>query len=130
MSSSGLISAHAGLAAGTYVAKGTDKDTDGDAGTWTFTLIVKGSRLIQLAPTSGRTKTGQAFITQLKVSGVHGKVTFFQSFSTGTQIVVVLYSGKLLAPEIYTPGSYKVSGTMKDSLGDTGTWSYTLIVAA
>jgi hypothetical protein len=35
-----------------------------------------------------------------------------------------------LAPDIYTPGTYKITGTVKDSLGDIGTWSFTLTVEA
>jgi putative sterol carrier protein len=127
VSSSGKISAAAGLAAGIYKAKGTAKDTYGDTGTWTFTLTVKGAKLTQVAPTTGTTTAGKAFTTTLEVSGSHGRVTFAES-STGTQILTVLPSGTLLAPDIFTPGTYKITGTVKDSLGDAGTWSFTLTV--
>ena len=129
VSSSGKISAAAGLAAGIYKAKGTAKDTYGDTGTWTFTLTVKGAKLTQVAPTTGTTTAGKAFTTTLEVSGSHGRVTFAES-STGTQILTVLPSGTLLAPDIFTPGTYKITGTVKDSLGDAGTWSFTLTVEA
>jgi hypothetical protein len=129
VSSSGKISATAGLAAGVYKAKGTAKDAYGDTGTWTFTLSVKGSKLTQSAPMTGTTTAGKAYTTKLAVSGARGTVTFIQS-TTGTQILTVLASGTLLAPDIYTPGTYKVTGTMKDSFGDTGTWSFVLTVEA
>ena len=129
VSSSGKISAAAGLAAGIYKAKGTAKDTYGATGTWTFALTVKGSKLTQIAPTTGTTTAGKAFTVKLGVSGSHGTVTFIQS-STGAQILTVLPSGTLLAPDIYTPGTYKITGTVKDSLGDIGTWSFTLTVEA
>jgi hypothetical protein len=40
VSSSGAVSAPATLAAGTYTASGTDSDTSGGKGTWTYTLTV------------------------------------------------------------------------------------------
>jgi hypothetical protein len=78
---------------------------------------------------TGTTTAGKAYTTKLAVSGARGTVTFIQS-TTGTQILTVLASGTLLAPDIYTPGTYKVTGTMKDSFGDTGTWSFVLTVEA
>jgi outer membrane protein OmpA-like peptidoglycan-associated protein len=42
VSSSGLISTTGSLTTGTYTVSGTDRDTDGDAGTWTYTLSVTG----------------------------------------------------------------------------------------
>ena len=129
VSSSGKISAGAGLAAGTYKATGTAKDARGDTGKWTFTLTVKGTKLTQISPTTGTTTAGRAFTTKLAVSGSHGTVTFTMS-STGTQILTVLPSGTILAPDILTPGTYKITGTAKDSLGDVGIWSFTLIVEA
>ena len=127
VSSSGKVSAPATLAAGTYKATGTARDSLGDTGTWSFALTVKGAKLTQVAPTTGTTTAGKAFTTKLEVSGSHGRVTFAAS-STGTQILTVLPSGTLLAPDIFTPGTYKITGTVKDSLGDAGTWSFTLTV--
>ncbi|MGO9965440.1 MAG: beta strand repeat-containing protein [Acidimicrobiales bacterium] len=129
VSSSGKISAVAGLAAGTYKATGTVKDAYGDTGKWTFTLTVKGTKLTQVAPITGTTTAGKAYTTKLVVSGAHGTVTFTAS-STGTQILSVTPSGTILAPDIFTPGTYKITGIMKDSLGDEGTWSFLLIVEA
>ena len=129
VSSSGKISAGAGLAAGTYKATGTAKDAYGDTGKWTFTLTVKGTKLTQVAPTTGTTTAGKAFTTKLVISGGRGTVTFAMS-STGTQILSVTPSGTILAPDIFTPGTYKITGIVKDSLGDEGTWSFVLIVEA
>jgi lipoate synthase len=129
VSSSGKISAVAGLATGTYKAAGTVKDAYGDTGKWTFTLTVKGTKLTQISPTTGTTTAGKAYTTKLAVSGAHGTVTFTVS-STGTQILSVTPSGTVLAPDIFTPGTYKITGIVKDSLGDEGTWSFLLIVEA
>ena len=126
VSSSGKISAAAGLAAGTYKASGTVKDAYGDTGKWTFTLTVKGAKLTQIFPTSGMTTAGRAFAGHLEVSGSHGAVTYTQL--TGAQIMTVLPSGEISAPATLAPATYKITGTMEDRLGDTGTWSFTLIV--
>ncbi len=40
VSSSGAVTAPSTLAVGTYVASGTDTDTGGDSGTWSYTLTV------------------------------------------------------------------------------------------
>jgi lipoate synthase len=129
VSSSGKISAAAGLAAGVYKATGTAKDAYGDTGKWTFTLTVKGTKLTQISPTTGTTTAGKAFTTKLAVSGSHGTLTFTVA-STGTQILSVTSSGTVLAPDIFTPGVYKITGIVKDSFGDVGTWSFVLIVEA
>ena len=126
VSSTGKISGVAGLAAGTYKAKGTDKDAAGDTGLWTFTLTVKGSKLTQIAPTSGTTIHGQAFIGQLKVAGAHGRITYTQA--TGAPVLVVSSSGSVAAPLPVPAAVYKATGTVTDSFGDTGTWTFTLIV--
>jgi hypothetical protein len=126
VSSSGKVSAGAGLAAGTYKASGTVKDAYGDTGKWTFTLTVKGAKLTQIFPTSGMTTAGRAFAGHLEVSGSHGAVTYTQL--TGAQIMTVLPSGEISAPATLAPATYKITGTMEDRLGDTGTWSFTLIV--
>ncbi len=128
VSSSGKVSAPATLAAGTYKAKGTDRDSLGDAGIWSFTLKLTANKITQLAPTSATITAGKAFTDQLKVAGSRGTVTFTQS--SGAQILTVSSSGAVLAPEIFAAGIYKVTGTVRDSFGDTGTWSFTLTVDA
>jgi len=116
------------LAAGTYKATGTDKDAYGDTGTWSFTLTVSATAITQIAPTKARTTTGEAFTGQLKVSGSHGTVTYAQSI--GAPDLKVSSSGAVSAPATLAAGTYKGAGTARDSLGDTGTWSFTLTVKA
>ena len=128
VSSSGKVSAPATLAAGIYKAKGTDRDSLGNTGTWSFTLKLTANKITQLAPTSATITAGKAFTDQLKVSGSRGTVTFTQS--SGAQILTVSASGTVLAPEIFAAGIYKVTGTVRDSFGDIGTWSFTLTVDA
>jgi len=128
VSSSGAVSAPATLAAGTYKATGTARDSLGDTGTWSFALTVKGAKLTQIAPTKARTTTGEAFTGQLEVSGSHGTVTYAQSI--GAPDLKVSSSGAVSAPATLAAGTYKGAGTARDSLGDTGTWSFALTVKA
>ena len=131
VSSSGKVSAPATLATGTYKATGTAKDTYGDTGTWTFTLVtVKSTKLTQIAPTTGTTTVGKSFTSQLEVSGAYGLVDYTQL--TGAQVLTVSASGKVSAPAalLLTAAIYKITGTVRDSVGDTGTWSFTLTVGA
>jgi hypothetical protein len=128
VSSSGKVSAAATLAAGTYKATGTARDTLGDTGTWSFALTVTATKITQVTPTTATTTTGKAFNDQLKVSGSHGNVTYAQS--TGAPNLTVSSSGKVSAAATLATGTYKATGTARDSLGDTGTWSFALTVTS
>ena len=128
VSSSGKVSALATLTAGTYSATGIVEDTSGDTGTWGFSLTVSATKLIQTAPTTGTTTLGKAFTGQLEVSGVHGTVTYAQM--TGTPDLKVSSSGKVSAAGSLSAGAYKATGAERDSLGDTGTWGFSLTVSA
>src|ERR1017187_3095715 len=128
VSSSGKVSAPATLVAGTYKATGTLKDASGDSGTWSYSLTVTASKIAQLAPTTGTTSTGKAFTGQLKVSGSHRTVTYAQS--TGAPHLTVSSSGKVSAPATLVAGTYRATGTLKDISGDTGSWSFALTVTA
>jgi uncharacterized protein with FMN-binding domain len=127
VSSSGAVSAPATLAAGTYKGAGTARDSLGDTGTWSFTLTVKANKLTQVDLTKATTTTGKAFTGQLKVSGSHGTVTYAQT-EADVQTLTVSSSGAVSAPATLAAGTYKTTGTTRDSLGDTGTWSFTLTV--
>ena len=128
VSSSGAVSAPATLAAGTYKAAGTARDTLGNTGSWSFALTVTASKLTQAAPTSATTTLGKAFSGQLEVSGSRGTVTYTQS--SGAPDLTVSSSGKVSAPATLAAGTYQATGTVKDTSGDTGTWSFTLTVTA
>lgn len=132
VSSTGVISAPASLAPGTYKATGTMRDAAGGLGSWRFTLVVtkapKVHKLVQIAPLKGSTPTGKAFKGSLKVSGAQGKVTFTQV--TGAQVMTVSPTGEISAPATLAAATYVIEGTVKDAAGDTGTWTFTLVVAA
>src|ERR1019366_3896512 len=128
VSSSGKASAAATLATGTYKATGTARDSLGDTGTWSFALTVTSTRITQIAPTAARTPTGKAFSSQLELSGAHGNVTYAQS--TGAPNLTVSSSGKVSAAATLAAGAYKATGSARDTLGDTGNWSFALAVTA
>ena len=132
VSSTGVISALANLAPGTYKATGTMRDATGGLGKWTFTLVVikapKVHKLVQIAPLKGTTPSGKTFKGLLKVSGAQGKVTFTQV--TGAEVMTVSPTGEITAPSTLAAATYVVQGTVKDAAGDTGTWTFTLVVTA
>ena len=104
------------------------KDTSGDTGNWSFALTVTANKIIQVAPNTASVPTGKVFTDQLAVSGAHGTVSYAQS--TGAPHLTVSSSGKVSAPATLVAGVYKAQGAVKDTSGDTGTWSFTLTVVA
>ncbi len=130
VSSTGAISAPGTLAVGTYTVSGTDSDTFGDTGSWSFTLTVtaRGATITQAKPTSGTTPAGTAFTSQLLTTGSSGTVTFVTT--TANPAFTVSSTGAISAPGTLAVGTYTVSGTDSDTFGDTGSWSFTLTVTA
>jgi hypothetical protein len=128
VSSSGKVATTASLVAETYKATGVIRDVLGDSGTWSFELTVVATNLTQAAPDKARIATGKTFTGQLQVAGAHGTLTYAQS--AGGLDLKVSSSGKISAAATLTAGTYKATGTARDTLGDTGTWSFTLTVVA
>jgi hypothetical protein len=119
------------LAPGTYCVHGTDKDTHGDTGTWTFCLYVYKTThvLSQTAPfTAAVSATSEThFGDTLEVLTPTGPVTY--TVTGGTTFAFTVFStGFVVTAAPLTPGTYTVFGTDKDTHGDTGTWSFTLHV--
>ncbi|HUZ41794.1 MAG TPA: InlB B-repeat-containing protein [Acidimicrobiales bacterium] len=129
----GAISTTGTLTAGSYTVSGTDSDVYGDTGTWTYTLTVHqspsgGRVLTQSSAIAGSTTTtasGTFKAAPLTVESASGPVTFTKTSGSpgltlsGDQIAT---TGALVA------GRYTIAGTDLDGAGDTGTWTYTLIV--
>jgi len=117
---------------GSYEFGGTVTDSFGDAGAWTFTLKVSASTIDQGVPTGDvLTVDGSTTFADQLASTTHdgSHVTFVtvgdESASDGVEFGAVSASGTPLPI-----GSYTVSGTDSDTLGDTGTWTYTLQITA
>ncbi len=128
VSASGAISVSTQLNAGAYTVSGTDSDTSGDTGTWSYTLTVAGGTITQGAPTSGSTTPGNStgFTDQLATTGQTGPVTFVTTVPAAG--IAVSASGAISVSTQLNTGTYPISGTDSDTNGDTGTWSYTLTV--
>ena len=75
VSSSGLLSTSASLAAGSYVISGTDSDTSGDSGTWTYALGV-GTAQSALTITSVTGTVGKSLSLTTSGGSSTGAVTF------------------------------------------------------
>ena len=127
----GAITASRPLAVGNYPVSGTDSDTSGDTGTWSFTLHVNAVTLNQTSPTSGSTTSASSAtfaIAPLSVSGGTGAITFVTT-SSGSRLHVTS-GGVITTAGSLGVGSYVVSGTDSDSYGDTGAWTFTLSVVS
>ena len=132
VSSNGAVSSTGQLSAGSYTASGTDTDKDGDSGSWSYTLNVGATTIVQVGPFTGSTTTtGEAtsgFSDQLATTGQNGSVTFKQT--AGAPTLIVSPKGQVSATGDLMEGSYTASGTDSDALGDSGKWTYTLNVDA
>jgi hypothetical protein len=130
VSSSGAVSTSGFLAAGPYTASGTDSDTDGDTGTWSYTLNVGATTIAQGGPFTGSSTTvaSTGFKDQLTTTGQNSAVTFTQT--AGGTSLNVSSTGAITTTGVLAAGPYTASGTDTDTLDDTGTWTYTLNVSA
>jgi hypothetical protein len=109
---------------------GTLSDAAGDTGTWTYTLVVTGSTISQSAPTSATITISQSsgFADSLAPSSHDGAAVMYATTVTNANLAVSTTGGLTVVGAPLTAGDYTVSGTLSDSLGDTGTWTYTLTV--
>ena len=131
VSPTGLVSASAGLAVGSYVTRGTTLDASGDAGTFFFNLLVTPvGTITQGSPTTATVTTvvASSFNDQLSVTGANGAVTY--SATSSTPGLAVSPTGLVAATGALAPGTYSVAGTTADAEGDTGTFTFTLTVVA
>jgi hypothetical protein len=129
VSSSGAISTTETLAAGVHTVSGTDVDANSDPGTWSFALTVSAGTLTQTAPTSATvaSASSSSFTDQLAVSGATGGVTY--TVTSPAAGISVSSGGAISTTGTLAAGTHAVAGTDVDSLGDTGTWSFSLTVS-
>ncbi len=138
VSSSGAVSTVGGpLAAGPYTVSGTDSDSFGDTGTWSYTLTVTSpvvapppppGALKQSSPTSGVTTTANSanYTNTLAVTGATGVVSF--ATNKPSPALSVSAQGAITTSGAVAAGSYSLSGTDFDPDADVGTWTFTLTV--
>ena len=140
MSSTGAVSTPGILAANSYTDSGTDVNSLGDSGNWSYTLTVtnpsggppppSNTTLVQTSPTTGTATTGNssAYTGSLAVSFATGAVTYLTV--TSSPALSVTAQGNITASGPLVTGTYTVSGSDSDSQGDTGTWVFSLTVNA
>jgi hypothetical protein len=132
VSGSGAITTVGGpLGVTSYTVAGNDIDSLGDTGTWTYTLYVTKGIIVCTSHEDWNVKrqnSGSDFDDQLAVSGSSGTVTYTVTSPNSHLHVapggaITTFGGPL------GDGTYTFSGTDTDSLGDTGSWSYSLTVS-
>lgn len=125
---SGIVAVPATLIPGSYTVSGTDADTSGDTGTWSFTVsVTPANGTITLVYPTAQATAGTTTTYDLVTSGATGPVTF--TTTTGSAFSVSS-SGSVSIPATLTPGTYTVSGTDADLYGDTGTWGFTVTLVS
>ncbi|HQU00461.1 MAG TPA: hypothetical protein PLG60_08145, partial [Acidimicrobiales bacterium] len=83
--------------------------------------------LISSPTTASVTVAGSStYLAQLSVVGESSPLTYTQS--TGAPSLLVSSTGSLSVPTTLAPGDYVASGTVKDALGNSGTFSFLLVV--
>jgi hypothetical protein len=128
VSSSGAITATRGLKPGHCTIRGTDSDTAGDTGTWTYTLTIGPVTITQRAPMTGWTTRAASarFKGHLAMNGRHGHVWFVTtSRSCG---VAVSPSGAITTKGRLKAGHCTVWGIDTGSARTWGRWTFTLTV--
>jgi hypothetical protein len=93
-----------------------------------FSGSVAASTLAQGPPTSATVTDGAGYSGQLTVTNANGTVTYTETASADSSDVVVDSSGAISAANSLAPGTYTVGGSDSDTVGDTGSWSFTLTV--
>ena len=80
--------------------------------------------LSQRAPTSVQLPSATGFVGQLVVTRTRGAVLYTEAPSSASSVVQVSGSGAVTVTASATPGSYTVTGTVQDTNGDTGVWTF------
>jgi hypothetical protein len=129
VSSTGIVTAATSLAPATYSVSGTESDASGDAGSWSFSLIVSVFALLQGTPTTGTTTVAgsASFTDQLTVTNAIGAVGYVVQPPSATFRVAAV-GGIVSTTGPLSQGTYSLAGIDQDSKGDSGTFTYTLTV--
>ena len=118
VNASGAVATTGTLAAGTYIALGTDSDTHAHTGLFSYTLTVTAGTITSTV-TSGRVVTAgsASFTDQLATTGNAGEVTFTQV--VGPSVLTVTSTGSISTSGALAAGIYTVTGSTTDAYGDT-----------
>lgn len=123
----GLVLADTVLPTGNYTATGTTSDGYGDSGTYTFTLHVTVGTLVQVSPTSDYVSTQYSgtYTNNLNIDTWYGSLAFSPVVSGPLH---VSSSGQVTTSGSLAAGPYTVNGTVIDSNGNTGPYTFNLLV--
>lgn len=126
VSAGGLVTVPSTLAAAVYTVSGFTSDTSSGTGNYSYQLTVIPGTMPQIAPTTATTDTpsSSSWTDTLAVSGNYGTVTY----SVVSGPVNVDSGGNITTSGTLPVGTYTATGTMSDTNGDTGTYSYALTV--
>ena len=129
VTSSGAVSTSGTLPAGPYRSAAPTLTRAATPGAWTFTLTVTAVTITQSAPTTGTVATAasRAYTNQLVTVG-NGAVTYAETPSTYSGIVLVSSSGAVTTINTLSAATYTVTGTDADPNSDSGTWTFSLTV--
>ncbi len=135
VSSTGAVSAPGTLSSGTYTVSGTDSDTSGNSGAWTFTLIEGQSPVITSASS---TTFSAGLVNSFNVTVAAGTYpsatitdTAFSGCSPSTLPtgVSLSTSGTLSSTaSLVASGTYTICLTASNGIGTNGTQSFSLTV--
>jgi hypothetical protein len=128
--SNGALSVSNALPVGSYVASGTTRDALGETGVFSYTLTVTDGSPLRTTPAEiaiAVTNTN-GFTRQLSTSGNTASSAVSYSKTAGNSNITVSSAGLLRIAASLPVGSYVVSGTTSDLLGETGTFSVTITV--
>jgi uncharacterized repeat protein (TIGR02543 family) len=118
---------------GGYTLSGTDDDTFGNSGSWTYALTVgnEGGVITQIAPTANAAAdvAGSSFGDQLVTTGSTGTESFSETGTPPTG-VSVSSTGHISSTSAASFGSYTLSGHDSDSFGNSGSWTYVLTISS
>ena len=127
VSSTGLVTVGATLAAGTYSVTGT-ASAAGLSGNFSFALTVGTLTQTGTIAASASVLASATFTTQLTGVGGSGPLSFTPT--TSSTGLVVSSTGLVTTTGALARGTYKVSGTMSDAFGDLGQFAFALKVGA
>jgi hypothetical protein len=126
VSPTGVVTTSGALARGTYVARGTMSDPNGDGGTFSYRLTVGTIKENPPVRESVTTFSLATFTDQLTVTGSTGAVTFTQTI--GSPSLMVSSNGLISTSGNLGVGSYVARGKTIDLSGDGGTFFFNLLV--
>jgi len=135
VASSGAISTTGTLAAGSYTMSGTDRDVDGDSGTWSFTLTVGPPATDSFTtPDSAQATVGASFTFHVTTNPIATKLKSSGKLPKGVKFNKSAheYTGTPTASKKKSPaGTYHLTLTAtfgKGKTKTTATQAFTLIV--